>query len=320
MQKPLVSISLVAFNQGAFIREAIESCLMQQVDFEYNIIIHDDASNDNTSQIIMEYAKEHPDKIIPIIQTENQWSKGIEIIDKFIIPHANSKYIAFLESDDFWIDPLKLQTQVDFLENHPEIAMCFTATKRIFPNSSKKPKLKRYRRHDAVCTEKDVIRWGGSLVDMCSAVVRRSVFDDAPEWYYHAQTWDLTLPLLSLLHGKVHYLNKVTAVYRYLVSGSWTQKNVREYERRKRNRMKVIRVTDGFDQETKYTYHNFVRGRLTPLIIEVLLLSKKDDENFQNLYSRLPFISKLEYHFFNLIGSLRFWEIYRFYRRLITGY
>jgi len=320
MQTPLVSISLVAFNQGAFIRQAIESCLMQEVNFEYQIIIHDDASSDDTSQIIMEFAEKYPEKIIPIIQTENQWSKGVEIIDKFIIPKANSKYIAFLESDDYWIEPHKLQTQIDFLENNPDIAMCFTATKRIFPNSTKSPKLKRYKKHDAVCIEKDVIRWGGSLVDMCSAVVRRSIFDDAPDWYYQAQTWDLTVPLLSLLHGKVYYLDNVSAVYRYLVSGSWTQKNVREYERRKRNRMKVVRVTDGFDHETEQQYHRFVQGRLTPLIIEVLLLSKKEDEDFPKLYSRLSFFSKLEYHFFNLLGSLRLWEIYRFYRRIVTGY
>jgi hypothetical protein len=84
--------------------------------------------------------------------------------------------------------------------------------------------------------------------------------------------------------------------------------------------MKVIRVTDGFDQETNFKYHKYVRGRLTPLIVEVLLLSDKNDPEFNELYSRLSPFSKLEYHFFNLFKSLRLWEIYRYYRRLVTGY
>lgn len=320
MQTPLVTISLVAFKQETYIREAIESCLMQEVNFDFEIIIHDDASSDKTAEIIKEYGEKYPEKIIPIIQTENQFSKGTEIIDKFIVPKAKGKYIAFLEGDDYWIDSYKLQTQIDFLESNPEVAMCFTATKRIFPNTPKKPKIKRYRNNDSICSIKDVIRWGGTLVDMCSAVVRRSIFTDVPDWYYSAQTWDLTVPLLSLLHGKIQYLDRVTAVYRYLVSGSWTQKNVREHERRKKNRKKVISVTDGFDQETNYKYHKYVRGRLTPLIVEVLLLSKNQDEDFSNLYSRLSFLSKLEYKIFSVFGSLRLWEIYRFYRRLLTGY
>jgi glycosyltransferase involved in cell wall biosynthesis len=293
---------------------------MQKTNFEYEIIIHDDASSDETPEIIKEYASKYPEKIIPVIQIENQFSKGIEIIDQFVIPKARGKYIAFLEGDDYWIGENKLQTQIDFMESNPEIAMCFTATKHIFPNSSKKPNIKKYKNHDSICEIKDVIRWGGSLVDMGSAVVRRSIFTDVPDWYYQAQTWDLTVPLLSLLHGKIQYLNQVTAIYRYLVSGSWTQKNIREYERRKKNRMKVIRVTDGFDQETNFKYHKYVRGRLTPLIVEVLLLSDKNDPEFNELYSRLSPFSKLEYHFFNLFKSLRLWEIYRYYRRLVTGY
>ena len=320
MQTPLVSISLVAFNQGAYIREAIESCLLQQVNFKYEIIIHDDASSDDTPQIIREFAQKYPDLIYPIIQTENQFSQGTEIIDKFVIPKAHGKYIAFLEADDYWIDPYKLQTQIDFMEENPEFSMCFTATKRIFPNSSKESKIKRYKKHDSICSVKDVIRWGGSLVDMGSAVARRSIYYEVPDWYYDAQTWDLTVPLLSLLYGKIQYLDSVTAVYRYLVSGSWTQKNVREHERRKNNRKKVIRVTDGFDQETAYKYQKYVKGRLAPLIVEVLLLSNKQEEDFSNLYSRLSIFSKLEYKFFKLFGSLRLWEIYRFYRRIISGY
>lgn len=320
MEKPLVSVSLVAYNQGAYIREAIESCLMQRVDFNYEIIIHDDASSDNTPEIIQAYANEYPGIIIPILQTENQFSKGIEINAKIIIPQARGEYIAFLEADDYWIDPHKLQTQVDLMEADSDTAMCFTATKRIFPSDSKEPKINRYRNHDAICSIKDVIRLGGSLVDMGSAVVRRSVFEHVPDWYYFLQTWDQNIPLLSLIYGKIQYLDSVTAVYRYFLAGSWTRKNVMDHQQRKINRKKSIKVVDGFDRDTNYKYHKYVRRKNDPLIVEVLLLSNNQDEDFADLYSRLSFTSKLEYKAFNLIGSFRVWEIYRFYRRIVTGY
>jgi len=320
MKDPLASVSLVSYNQASFIRQAIESCLMQKVDFDYEIIIHDDASTDNSAEIILEYANEHPDIIRPIIQTENQFSKGKEVNAKIVIPEARGKYIAFLEADDYWIDPNKLQTQTDFLESNPDIVMCFTATKRIFPNSVKDPEINRFQNNDTLCEIKDVIRHGGSLVDMGSAVVRRSIFNNVPDWYYFAQTWDLTVPLLSLLHGKIQYMNEVTSVYRYNVSGSWTQKNFTQLERRKKNRIKSIMVTDGFDEETNFKYHNYVRKKLQPLLVEVLLLSSREDDDFSHFYSRLSFISRIEYFVFNLIGSMKIWGIYRYFRKQITGY
>jgi len=320
VEEPLVSISLVTYNQEAYIRDAIESCLMQQVNFKYELIIHDDASSDNTPQIINKYAKNYPEIIIPILQSENRFSKGLEVNASFTIPQARGKYIAFLEGDDYWTDPLKLKTQIELLESKPDIAMCFTATKHIFPNSSKKPTYKRYRKHDAICSIKDIILLGGRLVDMGSAVVRRSIFDHVPEWYYYAQIWDLTVPLLSLLNGKIHYINKVTSVYRYNVSGSWTQNNVKNLERRRNNTKKSINATDGFDKTTNYKYHKHIQRKHNPMVVEVLLLSNNRDDDFDNLYSRLTSTAKLEYKIFRFLGSFRLWQVYRHAKRQLTGY
>lgn len=320
METPLVSVSFVAFNQGEYIRKAIESCLNQKFDFDYEIIIHDDASSDNTPQIIQEYAERYPDKITTILQEENQFSKGHEVNTSFNIPKAKGKYIAFLEADDYWTDPLKLKTQVALLESKPEVSMCFTATRHIFSNSSRKPKLKRYRKHDAICSIKDVIQIGGRLIDMGSVVMRRSVFNQIPDWYYHTQIWDLTIPLLSLLHGNIYYLDKVSSVYRHNVSGSWTHRNVRSLERRRQNIKKSIMVTDGFDKTTNYEYHQYIQRKHNSMLIEVLLLSTKLDSDYENLYQRLSPFAKFEYKIFKLLGSFRLWEIYRHNKRIITGY
>lgn len=127
MDTPLVSICSITYNHAPYIRQCLDGFLMQKTKFRYEIIIHDDASTDGTTEIIKEYAEKHPDLITPIFQKENQYSKGIRgMFPRFCFPHAKGKYIALCEGDDYWTDPLKLQKQVDFLEANPDFVMCFT--------------------------------------------------------------------------------------------------------------------------------------------------------------------------------------------------
>ena len=124
-QLPLVSICSITYNHAPYIRQCLDGFLMQETNFKYEIIIHDDASTDGTTEIIKEYAEKYPDLITPIFQSENQYSKGLRgFYAKFVFPRAKGKYIALCEGDDYWTDPLKLQKQVDFLEANPEYVMC----------------------------------------------------------------------------------------------------------------------------------------------------------------------------------------------------
>ena len=98
--------------------------LMQKTVFSFEILVHDDASTDSTPDIIKTYAEKYPDIIKPILQTENQFSKGINVTQVFQYSRAKGKYIAFCEGDDYWIDSNKLQFQVDWLEQHPQDIGC----------------------------------------------------------------------------------------------------------------------------------------------------------------------------------------------------
>ena len=123
-KEPLVSISCLAFNHAPYIRQCLDGFVMQQTDFNFEVLIHDDASTDGTTEIIKEYEAKYPDIIKPIYETENQWQKGRRGSAVFNFPRAKGKYIALCEGDDYWTDPLKLQKQVDFLEGNPEYSMC----------------------------------------------------------------------------------------------------------------------------------------------------------------------------------------------------
>lgn len=126
----MVSISCITYNHAPYIRECLDGFLMQKCNFEFEILIHDDASTDGTQDIIKEYQQKHPNIIKPVFQTENQYSKGQRGMNiKYNFPRAEGKYIALCEGDDYWTDPLKLEKQVDFLENNPAFSMIFSNAK-----------------------------------------------------------------------------------------------------------------------------------------------------------------------------------------------
>jgi hypothetical protein len=119
--EPLVSVVMITYQHAPFIKEAIDSVLMQEVDFRYEICIGEDGSTDGTREICIEYARKHPDKIRLFLRNRSNPARNA-----FTAPYmfnvastfdaCRGKYIALLEGDDYWLSPHKLQTQVNQLE------------------------------------------------------------------------------------------------------------------------------------------------------------------------------------------------------------
>jgi glycosyltransferase involved in cell wall biosynthesis len=125
---PLVSIVCLTFNHEDFVGQAIESFLAQKAAFAFEIIIHDDASTDNTATIAREYESRHPELIRLVARTENLYSTGARVPAE-AFSHARGTFIAFCEGDDYWCDTNKLQQQADFLLKHPGCGVVFTRSK-----------------------------------------------------------------------------------------------------------------------------------------------------------------------------------------------
>ena len=119
-----VSVLCLAYNHEKYIRRCLESILSQKTQFDFEIIINDDASSDKTAEIIKEYEDRYPKKFKTIYQKENKYSKGEAIIEKYMLPKASGKYIAFCECDDWWLDNEKLQRQYDYMESNQQCSMC----------------------------------------------------------------------------------------------------------------------------------------------------------------------------------------------------
>lgn len=122
---PLISICMLTFNHGKYLKETLKSILNQKTTFEFEILIHDDASTDNTKEIIKHYQKSYPEIIKPIFQEKNQWSQGINPSVHFNYPRANADFVAWCEGDDMWTDEYKLSKQIKIMLENPEIELSF---------------------------------------------------------------------------------------------------------------------------------------------------------------------------------------------------
>jgi len=122
MMKPLVSIVCITYNHEPYLRQALDSFLMQKTSFAYEIVLAEDCSTDGTRKICAEYAAKYPDMIYYINRDHNV---GYNENEYEAMSAAKGKYIAYCEGDDYWTIPDKLQRQVDFLECHPEYSVCW---------------------------------------------------------------------------------------------------------------------------------------------------------------------------------------------------
>lgn len=122
--KPKVAIHSLTYNHEPYIKEALDSFLMQKTDFPFIAIVHEDASTDGTAGILREYAEKYPDIIFPIFEKENQYSKKDGVLNTIMteaVKVSGADYVAMCECDDYWTDANKLQKQVDYLDNHLDI-------------------------------------------------------------------------------------------------------------------------------------------------------------------------------------------------------
>ncbi len=219
----LVSVSCITYNHGKYLREALEGFLMQDCDFKYEILIHDDASTDDTPDIIREYEKKYPNIIKPILQRENQYSRGIRNISGvFNFPRASGKYIAMCEGDDFWTDPEKLKLQAEYMERHRECAMtlhsaCILHSDGAYHASSM---IRPYEEDRPVSAEEVISK--KSNYPTASLMIRTEYAKELPEYYFKCPVGDIPLQIYMASRGTVYYFDRPMSVYRQGAEGSWS--------------------------------------------------------------------------------------------------
>lgn len=210
MSYPLVSILCAVYNHEPYLRQCLDGFVMQRAFYPIEVLIHDDASTDNSANIIREYEAKYPGLFKALYQTENKYSKGIDIDTGIQFVRAKGKYIALCEGDDYWTDPLKIQKQVDFLESHEDYVMCCTAFTQSFEDDSQAKITVSFDLDEITIDDFLKGQWIGTL----TAVFRKNAIDDYVVPFKGLPMGDLPLWGHLLLKGRIKYLNDITANYR----------------------------------------------------------------------------------------------------------
>ena len=281
-----VDIACTVYNHEKYLREALDGMLMQETDFPYRIIIHDDASTDNSAEIIREYQARYPDKIIAIIEEENLYQNGKSIYMK-MFPYYTAKYRAVCEGDDFWTDRKKLQKQVDYLEAHPDCIACYHNILPVNEDSRYDESL----RHSYILldegdyTKKEIKNF--ILKTQTASLVKRNLhpfLSDADKTAYQSAkcNGDEKALLLSGTIGRVHYLPDVMAAHRRVFLGdSYTarQSNKSEVDKFIGNQQRYMEKRKLYAYLTGiklYPYNNLIHGRMIFIITHHRELKKSE--------------------------------------------
>lgn len=255
----MVSIETTAFNHAPYIAQTLDGFLMQKTDFPFEVVIHDDASTDGTADIIRQYAEKYPDIIRPIFQTENQYSKGVDIYTAFLDPACRGKYLAICEGDDYWCDEHKLQKQVDFMEAHPDYSACVHNTMLVNTKTGEQ--------YPMYSTEEDydisfskVIERGSGAYHTSSLFLRTELETqlavDCPPYFTVSDFGDYPLAIYLRCCGKIHFLKDTMSVYRQYTAGSWSASNRDDLSsHNEQQRLSQIQVLESVDEYTKGIHH-----------------------------------------------------------------
>lgn len=286
-----VSIICNAFNHEKYIRKCLEGFVSQNTDFEYEVLIHDDASTDGTPEVIKEFEAKYPNVIKPIFQKTNQYSQGIPITIRYQFPRVNGKYIAICEGDDYWCDENKLQIQVDALEQHNELDMCAHHAD-VFTRGKKSGEIGP-KQDNIILPLEQVILGGGGILSTNSLVFRRDLINKNYR-FRNFYSIDYSLQIMGAIRGGILYFGRTMSVYNYMTEGSWTSRISSDNDKHINHVTKTIEMLRILNEETMNAYSTPINERIKQL--EFYIYKVQSDFNnakkYKELYEKMKFSEK----------------------------
>lgn len=267
--KKMVSVCMITYNHEKYISQAIEGVLMQEAFFNIELIIADDCSTDKTLQICRYYQKKHPD-IVRIINRK----ANLGVIPNFIdcLKASTGKYIALCEGDDYWIDPLKIQKQVLFLEANQEYSLIHSNGFR-----NRNNKLTPWNEWDILDGEVSKSFYYGNIVRTCSALFRRNFLDEYLQLISECKSniiGDWPLFAYYSTKGDFGYLKERMCVYRYnpsSVTSTRSKDNLMKYV------LDVVEVK-------RFLRDVLFKGKLDDVFSESILNADRDYAKLKNAF------------------------------------
>jgi glycosyltransferase involved in cell wall biosynthesis len=206
-----VTVLIITYNHALYVEQALQSVLMQQVSFDYEILISEDCSTDDTRKIITELQRNYPERVRLLLSKHNLNTN--EVLTRGIAA-ARGEYIALLDGDDYWTSPHKLQKQVDFLDSHKECSICFHQAYNLYPDGNKVLYSNdvNYEFNKRIFTLEDILFQ--NFLPTCSVMFRNKLFSDFPLFYDGMFAADWFLHVLNAQYGNMGYINEVWGIRR----------------------------------------------------------------------------------------------------------
>ena len=240
-RNPVVSVNMITYNHEPYIRQAIEGVMMQKTDFEFELVIGEDCSQDKTREICFEYQKKYPDKIRVLWWHENVSKIGGN--SRRVYAHCRGEFIALCEGDDYWIDPQKLQKQVDVMRANPNVGLCFCGAKLLHDQENRMEDWQCAAFKPGVITgrlfllytmfgQKPELGRGSEGFVMTAGLMLKSDINSNMRNKYEIFRWKLPVGDTSLVLGAaslsdVYYIKEQVSVYRITKTGSMSTNGLR---------------------------------------------------------------------------------------------
>jgi glycosyltransferase involved in cell wall biosynthesis len=263
-----LSVAMITYNHGRFIGQAIESILAQNVNFEYEIVIGEDCSTDDTRAVVKEFHRRYPDRIKPILRERN-----VGVMRNFaaVIEACRGEYVAFLEGDDYWITTDRLQRQVNFLDDHPDYAICCGRSKALYEAGTQhfEGSWDVVPHHPAgAYAVEDILR--ESFVAIRTALLRREFIPVFPQWFLDMKLGDWPLCAMVARRGKVELMDEVVAAYRIHAGSTWSSLS---HITRLNEAARMLRA---LDKEFGYQYSDVIRDAIAAPYLDLAVRTRSE--------------------------------------------
>jgi len=275
-----VSVLMITYNHEKFVAQAIDSILMQKVDFDYEVVIGEDCSTDNTREIVIDYKRKFPDRIRLLLHQNNLGGRK-----NFAqaLKTCRGEYIAMLEGDDYWTSPHKLQKQVDFLDSHPECAICFHSVRELYEDGSRTSWIFLPPGKKEIYTLEDLLE--RNLMATLSMMFRNGLFGELPTWFYGTRMGDWPLNILNAQYGKIGYIDEVMGVYRVHNGGVWSSN---ELIRKLQGEVEAYRF---INSHFNFRYNKFIRSHISLRYLWIAVAHKRNGDRIKALTNLFKYIS-----------------------------
>lgn len=295
-----VTVYCLSFNHRQYIEKTLQGFVQQKTNFPFRVVVHDDASDDGTQELIKEYVQRYPSIFIGVYQKENQYSKNVNIYEKFIRPSIKSKYTAICEGDDYWCDENKLQLQYDYMEAHPSCALCVHNTEMIDEPGNSLGKFFNNNSCDKDYSARDVIERGpGGLFHTSSFFYRTDLRDKRPDAFRMKYVGDYPLAIYLSCEGNVHYFGRVMSKYRVGSVNSWVKNSSSNKKNQLLHLDNMISSLNKMDSFTGGKYHLqfdkvILDAEFEKSIYEVGLLNSLNNARYRKVFLHYSIKNKVK--------------------------